>query len=387
MQSICIDELRYIRMSKLFEPLTLRSLSLPNRVIVSPMCQYSAIDGTAQPWHSVHLGQLALGSTGMLIIEATAVEDIGRITPSCLGLYNDENEAALSTVLSNLLQLNPDNGTPLCIQLSHAGRKGSSYEPWNGGAQVPIEKGGWQAVAPSSVEHLEGELPPHELSVTEIDGIKRKFVNAVERSVRLGFDAVELHYAHGYLLHQFLSPIANRRQDQYGGSLDNRMRFPLELFAAARNAWPEDKPMGVRISACDWDAASSWSIDEAVVFSQALQPLGCDWIDVSSGGVSGAQKIDLKPGYQVHFAQAIKKATEIPVMAVGLITEPAQAENIIATGSADMVAIARGFLYNPRWVWHAAAELGATVDAPRQYWRSTPANVGRLFGDAKVGQR
>jgi len=351
------------------------------------MCQYSALDGTVQPWHTVHLGQLAMASAGMLIIEATAVEDIGRITPGCVGLYNDENEAALSALLSNLRELNPGNTSPLCIQLGHAGRKGSSNSPWNTGAQLSLEQGGWEAVAPSNIEHHEGELPPRALTLDALDTLKKTFVAAVLRSERLGFDAIEVHAAHGYLLHQFLSPIANKRSDQYGGSLENRMRFPLELFAAMRKAWPEKKPMGLRLSASDWDPSSSWAIDEAVVFSQALQELGCDWIDVSSGGVSSQQKIELKPGYQVHFAQAIKKAVQMPVMAVGLITEAKQAENIITEGEADMVALARGFLYNPRWVWHAAAELGATVSAPRQYWRSSPANAGRVFGDTKVGQR
>lgn len=374
-------------MSKLFEPLTLRSLTLPNRVIVSPMCQYSAIDGTVQPWHTVHLGQLAMASAGMLIIEATAVEGIGRITPGCVGLYNDENEAELTALLSSLRALNPGKTSPLCVQLSHAGRKTSSYEPWNTGAQIPLSEGGWEAVAPSAIVQKAGELAPHALTVSELETTKQKFVDAVKRSERVGFDAIELHGAHGYLLHQFLSPLSNQRTDEYGGSLENRMRYPLEVFAAMRKAWPDDLPLGMRISASDWDSASSWDIDEAVVFGQALQMLGCDWIDVSSGGVSVNQKIDLKPGYQVHFAQAMKEAVAMPVMAVGLIDDARQAENIIADAKADMVALARGFLYNPRWVWHAAAELGATVEAPAQYWRCSPATAGRLFGDTRVGQR
>lgn len=374
-------------MSKLFEPITLRSLALPNRVIVSPMCQYSAIDGTVQPWHDVHLGQLAMASAGMLIIEATAVEDIGRITPGCVGLYNDENEVALTKLMAGLRELNPGKTSPICVQLSHAGRKTSSYEPWNSGAQIALEDGGWQAVAPSAIEQKEGELPPHALTLSQLESTKQKFVDAVKRSHRVGFDAIELHGAHGYLLHQFLSPIANQRTDQYGGSLENRMRYPLEVFAAMRAAWPEDLPMGMRISASDWDSSSSWDIDEAMVFSQALDVIGCDWIDVSSGGVSSAQKIELKPGYQVHFAQAIKAVVKMPVMAVGLINDAKQAESVIADEKADMVALARGFLYNPRWVWHAAAELGATVNAPPQYWRCSPVEAGRVFGDTRVGQR
>jgi NADPH2 dehydrogenase len=347
------------------------------------MCQYSAVDGTVQPWHDVHLGQLALAASGMLIIEATAIEDVGRITPGCVGLYNDENEAALSQLVENLHKLNPGKTSPLCIQLAHAGRKSSSYEPWNGGGQIPIEEGGWEAVAPSALVQKDGELPPHALSESELEVLKKKFVDAVKRSERIGFDAIEVHCAHGYLFHQFLSPVANHREDQYGGSLENRMRYPLEVFAAMRKAWPKDLPLGVRISASDWDADSSWDIKEALVFSQALQDLGCDWIDVSSGGVSQHQKIELKPGYQVHFAEAIKASVDMPVMAVGLIDEPLQAEDIVATGKADMVALARGFLYNPRWVWHAAAELGATVNAPSQYWRCSPSKAGRLFWKIK----
>ncbi len=374
-------------MSKLFESINLRSLTLTNRIIVSPMCQYSANNGNAQNWHNVHLGQLAMASAGMLIIEATAVEAIGRITPRCLGLYNNENDAALAELIKNLRSLVPDTTTPLCIQLSHAGRKASSFEPWNTGTQIPLEQGGWEAVAPSALAHHEHELPPRELDYAALETTKQKFVSAVKRSQALDIDAIELHCAHGYLLHQFLSPIANQRTDNYGGTLENRMRYPLELFTAMREAWPEDKPMGVRLSASDWDNASSWDINEAVLFSKALQAQGCDWIDVSSGGVSRNQAITLKPGYQVHFAQAIKQAVDIPVMAVGLITDPAHAESIVKEGQSDMIAIARGFLYDPRWVWHAAAELGATVNAPKQYWRSTPSDVGRLFGDTKTGQR
>jgi len=328
-----------------------------------------------------------MASAGMLILEATAIEDIGRITPSCLGLYNDDNEAALSALLTKLHDIVPGNSTPVCIQLGHAGRKASSYEPWNTGAQISLNEGGWEAIAPSALAHHKDELPPRELSIAALESTKQKFLTAVMRSDKLGIDAIELHAAHGYLLHQFLSPIANQRTDHYGGTLENRMRFPLELFAAMRKVWPGHKPMGLRLSASDWDSKSSWDIDEAIVFSKALEELGCDWIDVSSAGVSRNQKISLKPGYQVHFAAAIKQAIDIPVMAVGLITEPAQAEEILQQGSADMIALARALLYNPRWVWHAAAQLGASVTAPQQYWRSTPSDVGRLFGDTKIGQR
>lgn len=374
-------------MSALFQPLALRGLQISNRVIVSPMCQYSAIDGTAQPWHTVHYGQLALASAGMLMLEATAVEDIGRITPSCLGLYSDENEAALKDVLQVVKEINPLTKVPVCIQLGHAGRKASSFEPWNSGQQVPLDTGGWNTVAPDAIPHLDGEHAPIALDKDALKQLTQTFITAVERSEKLAIDAIELHAAHGYLLHQFLSPVSNQRTDEYGGSLENRMRYPLELFNAMRNAWPENKPMGVRISASDWDAQSSWDIEESIELCKQLEKAGCDWIDVSSGGVSQHQKIDLKPGYQTHFSEAIKKTISIPVMAVGLITEAQQADAIVQNDQADMVALARALLYNPRWVWHAAAELGATVDAPQQYWRSSPQSAGRVFGDTKIGQR
>ena len=374
-------------MPALFQPLPLRGLQISNRVVVSPMCQYSAVDGTAQLWHTVHYGQLAMASAGMLMLEATAVEAAGRITPSCLGLYSDANEAALARVLRDIRDINPSAVVPVCIQLGHAGRKASSFEPWNGGQQVPLDAGGWDTVAPSAIPHLDGETSPVALTTADLKTLTQTFVTAVERSEKLGIDAIELHAAHGYLLHQFLSPVSNQRTDEYGGSLENRMRYPLELFAAMRDAWPADKPLGVRISASDWDANSSWDIAESVEFCKQLEAAGCDWIDASSGGVSKDQKIALKPGYQVHFAEAIRKAISIPVMAVGLITEATQAEDIVKNNQADMVALARAFLYNPRWVWHAAAELGATVVAPQQYWRSSPPSVGRVFGDTKIGMR
>lgn len=374
-------------MSALFQPLSLRDLQLSNRVVVSPMCQYSAVDGTAQMWHTVHYGQLALASAGLLILEATAVEAIGRITPSCLGLYNDENEAAIEKVLKTIRGINPNNHVPVCIQLGHAGRKASSFEPWNGGQLIPPNDGGWETVAPSAIPQLDEETPPAALDQQALDAVTQAFLKAVERSDRLGIDAIELHAAHGYLIHQFLSPVSNHRTDQYGGSLENRMRYPLQLFTEMRNAWPTHKPLGVRISASDWDPDSSWDINESCTFAQRLQALGCDWIDVSSGGVSKNQKIELKPGYQTHFAAAIKKAVKIPVMAVGLITDAQQAESIITEDQADMVALARPFLYNPRWVWHAAAELGDSVVAPQQYWRCSPQSAGRVFGDTKIGTR
>ena len=374
-------------MSQLFTPIDLRELRLANRVMVSPMCEYSAVDGVAQPWHTVHLGQLALASAGMLMLEATAVEPDGRITPGCLGLWDDATEAALAGVVGTLRGLNPRAHVPLALQLGHAGRKGSSRRPWDGGQQIPVAEGGWRTVAPSAVPHLDDEESPAELDEAGMAALIERFVDTTTRAARLGFDAVELHAAHGYLLHQFLSPVANRREDAYGGSLENRMRFPLEVLAAVRAAWPDDRPLGVRLSATDWDAASRWAIEESTAFAVACEKNGADFIDVSSGGVSARQEIRLEPGYQVPFAEAIKREVSVPVVAVGLITEPAQAEAIVANGQADMVALARALLWNPRWVWHAAAELGGTVSAPVQYWRSEPRDARGVLGETSTGQR
>jgi len=351
------------------------------------MCQYSAVNGCVQAWHDVHLGQLAMASAGLLMIEATAVEPVGRITPGDVGLYDDETESAMAAMLARLRAINPRIHLPVAIQIAHAGRKASSHAPWDGGQQIPLEGGGWVTSAPSALPHLDGELAPTALDKAGLDALKARFVHCTERADRLGFDAAEMHAAHGYLMHQFLSPVANTRSDEYGGSLENRMRWPLEVLRAMRAAWSEHKPLGVRLSATDWDEQSSWDITESVEFARACEAAGADWIDVSSGGVSKAQKITLGPGYQVGFAQAIREAVGIPVIAVGLITEAAQAEQIIADGQADMIALARALLYNPRWVWHAAHELTATIDAPVQYWRSEPREARGLFGETSTGQR
>jgi NADPH2 dehydrogenase len=272
------------------------------------------------------------------------------------------------------------------MQLAHAGRKGSSHTPWDGGQQIPIAAGGWQTVGPSAVPHKEGEAAPLELDAAGMARIRDAFVAAAKRADRLGIDAIEVHGAHGYLLHEFLSPIANKRTDQYGGSLQNRMRYPLEVFDAVRAAFPDNKPVGIKVSATDW-VEGGWDIGQTIEFAKALKPRGVDWIDVSSGGASPLQKIPLSPGYQVPFAQAVKEATGLTTMAVGLITEASQAEDIIASGKADMIALARGMLYDPRWGWHAAAELGGQVDAPPQYWRSQPSTQKQLFGTTTFGTR
>ena len=371
-------------MSHLFEPLRLGELRLANRIVIAPMCQYSAEDGSAGDWHLIHLGQLALSGAGLLIFEATAISAEGRITPSDLGLYSDANEAALKHVIGAIRKISP---IPLGIQLAHAGRKASSREPWNGGKQIPSDApGGWLAVAPSALPHSEGEEAPLKLDRAGLAKVREDFVATARRADRLGLEAIELHGAHGYLLHEFLSPISNRREDEYGGSLENRMRFPLEVFDAVRAAVPAHKPVWMRLSATDW-VEGGWDIEDAVVMAQALEKRGAAATHVSSGGVSSKQAIKLGPGYQVPFARAVKQQTNTPVIAVGLITEPAQAEAILAAGDADAIAIARAALFDPRWPWHAAAELGAQVVAPKQYWRSQPRELKDLFVGAAIGQR
>jgi NADPH2 dehydrogenase len=370
-------------MSALFQPLRLRELALENRIMISPMCQYSAVDGSATDWHTIHLGHLALGGAAILFVEATGVNAVGRITPACLGLYSDANEAALARTLRSVRAHSPIR---VGIQLAHAGRKGSSRVPWEGGAQIPAAQGGWTAVAPSAISHSEGEAPPHALTIAEIEELKRDFVMATRRAERLGFDAIEIHAAHGYLLHEFLSPVSNRRTDPYGGSLENRMRLPLAIFAAVRAEWPQHKPLGIRISSSDW-MEGGWTIEDSIVFAKKLKAIGCDWIDASSGGISPKQKITLGPGYQVPFAEAIRRDAGIATISVGLITGARQAEEIVASGKADMVALARAMLYDPRWAWHAAAELGAQVRAPEQYWRCPPQGKSGLFVEARTGQR
>lgn len=362
-------------MSQLFTPITLGKLTLQNRIVVSPMCQYSAAQGQATDWHLIHLGHLALSGAGLLFMEATSVAPEGRISPDDLGLWSDETEAALTRVLQSIRKY---SATPFAIQLAHAGRKASTYTPWLGNGQVPTAQGGWQTEAPSALPFAAGELPPLALDEAGMQRVLNHFVSAAQRAVRMGIEAIELHAAHGYLLHQFLSPISNTRTDQYGGALENRMRFPLAVFDAIRAVVPTDTPLGVRISATDW-IEGGWDIEQSVVFAKELQRRGCAFIDVSTAGLSPAQKIPVAPGFQVPFAERIRRETGMPTMAVGLITEPEQAEQIVASGQADMVALARAMLYNPRWPWHAAAQLGAQVVGPSQYLRSPPGGVKDLF--------
>jgi 2,4-dienoyl-CoA reductase-like NADH-dependent reductase (Old Yellow Enzyme family) len=360
----------------LFTPLRVGGVELRNRIVIAPMCQYSADEGRATDWHLIHLGHLALSGAALLTIEATAVVPEGRISARDLGLWSEDTEAALARTLESVRRW---SDIPIAIQLAHAGRKASTRVPWEGGAQVPPgAPGGWQTVAPSPIPFMEGTNPPLALDREGLDRVREGFATAAARAGRLGLDAVQVHGAHGYLLHQFLSPLSNHRDDEYGGSLENRLRFPLEVFDAVREAFPADRPVSMRVSATDW-APGGWDVEETIIFAAALERRGCSAIHVSSGGLTPAQKIPVAPGYQVPLARALKAATTLPVVAVGLITEFEQAETILQTGAADLIALARAILYNPRWPWHAAAHFGASVRAPSQYLRSQPSAYRDLF--------
>jgi 2,4-dienoyl-CoA reductase-like NADH-dependent reductase (Old Yellow Enzyme family) len=370
-------------MSALFSPITLRGLTLSNRIIVSPMCQYVAEGGKANDWHLVHLGGLALSGAGMLCVEGTAVEPDGRITPGDLGLWDDVTEDAFKPVLAAVRR---NSKIAVAIQLAHAGRKGSSRVPWEGGGLISESEGGWVNQAPSPLSQKSGEAEPAALDDAGLDRVRTNFVKATKRAQRLGFDAIEIHGAHGYLIHEFLSPIANQRTDKYGGPLENRMRFPLEIFEAVRGAFPPAKPVGVKVSATDW-IDGGWNLEQTVEYAKELKKRGADWVTASSGGISPLQTIPVGPGYQLPFAEGIRRGADIVTVAVGLITEAQQAEKIVAGGEADLVALARGMLYDPRWGWHAAAELGATVDAPPPYWRAPPHEHKGLFRNTTYGSR
>ncbi|MDY6947669.1 MAG: NADH:flavin oxidoreductase/NADH oxidase [Pseudomonadota bacterium] len=361
---------------KLFTPAQVGPLTLANRIVIAPMCQYSAQDGCMTDWHQIHLGQLALSGAGLLTIEATAVKPEGRITYGDVGLYSDACESAMRAVVESVRRW---SDMPIAIQLAHAGRKASTEVPWKGGAQLPAEHpNGWRTEAPSAVAFLESEATPNALDREGLAGVRNAFVDAARRAVRLGLDAIQLHSAHGYLIHQFLSPLSNRRDDQYGGSLENRMRFPLEVFDAVRAAVPAERPVTVRISGTDW-APGGWDVEQSIQFARALEARGCNAIHVSSGGLTPAQQIPVGPGYQVPLARAVKAAVQMPVIAVGLISDFEHAESILVAGDADFIALARAMLYDPRWPWHAAAHFGARVKAPNQYLRSQPARFRSLF--------
>ena len=363
-------------MPNLFDPWRIGPLQLANRIVVAPMCQYSAVEGSATDWHLIHLGHLALSGAGLLILEATAVSAEGRISAGDLGLYSDANEAALASVLASLRR---HSAMPVAMQIGHAGRKASCRAPWDDGAQVPPqEPSGWQTLAPSALPHATGENAPLALDRAGLAKIRADFAATARRAARLGLQGLEIHAAHGYLLHQFLSPIANRRSDEYGGSLENRMRFALEVFDAVRESFSVEHPVWVRVSATDW-VDGGWDLEATLTFAQALKARGCAAIHVSSGGISPAQKIALGAGYQVGFARRIKAEIGLPTIAVGLITEPEQANAIVEAGDADAVALARAMLFDPRWPWHAAQQLGVKMAIPRQYLRAPPREAKQLF--------
>jgi 2,4-dienoyl-CoA reductase-like NADH-dependent reductase (Old Yellow Enzyme family) len=365
-------------MSALFSPLTLRSsnhaVHLPNRIVVAPMCQYSAQEGQASDWHLAHWASLLNSGAGLVTIEATGVSPEGRITPHCLGLFDDACALALSETLQRAKALAPP--TPISIQLSHAGRKASCAAPWRGGAQLSSDSGGWSTLAPSSLAHNPSDTAPQALDQQGIERIIQDFAKAAQRAQDMGIDVIELHAAHGYLIHQFLSPLSNQRQDAYGGSFEGRIRFALEVFQAVREVF--SGPLGMRISATDW-VDGGWTPEETAQLCVRLKSSGADFAHISSGGLSTLQKIVPTPGYQVEFARLVKKTSQLPTMAVGLITTAEQAQAVIESGDADMVAIARALLYKPRWPWEAAAHLNAHVSASPQYWRCLPPEAAHVF--------
>jgi 2,4-dienoyl-CoA reductase-like NADH-dependent reductase (Old Yellow Enzyme family) len=371
--------------SLLFSPLKLRDLELQNRIVVSPMCQYAAgPDGSANDWHMMHLGAFAVSGAGLVITESVGVEPEGRISPRCLGLYSDENEAALARIVAFFREYGGD--TRFGVQLGHAGRKGSVPPSFVSRQHLTPEQGGWVPIAPSDYDDpIYGR--PEVMDRARIERLKEAWRQSVVRADRAGVDLLELHFAHGYLVNQFLSHLINRRTDEYGGDLENRMRLALEIFEICRAAWPVDKPMGVRISATDW-VEGGWGIEDSITLTKRLKALGCDYVVSSSGGVVTAQLITAGPGYQVPFAERIKHDTGVVSMAVGQITEPAQAEAILQEGRADLIAIGRRMMFNPRWPWTAAIELGEFITYPERYRRAHPmmsANL-RMVDTAEYNQ-
>lgn len=352
-------------MSKLFSPLTIKSITFKNRLVVSPMCQYSAADGFANDWHLVHLGSRAVGGAGLIIQEATAVSPEGRISPGDLGLWKDEHISELKKIASFIHQ----QGSLFGVQLAHAGRKASHALPWKGGKLLSREEGGWQNVAPSSIPYAEGTTAPHALTQSDINKVIDDFTQAAVRAVKVGYDVVEIHAAHGYLFHEFLSPLTNHRTDNYGGSFENRSRLLSQVIESVKQVWPQDKPLFVRISASDW-VEGGWSIDESVKLSSVLKEKGADLIDCSSGGLVTHQKISVGPGYQTPFAERIKKEANILTGAVGLIDNADQAEEILTSGKADLILMAREFLRDPYFPLHAAKKLGEAINWPVQYERA-----------------
>lgn len=354
-------------MSHLFEPLQLRDVTLRNRIAVSPMCEYSCANGRANDWHLVHLGSRAVGGAALVLTEAAAVSAEGRISPWDLGIWSDAHAEALAPIVRFLRS----QGSVAGIQLAHAGRKASTRRPWDGGGRVEIAEGGWQPIAPSSIAFSTELFTPREMSHSDIARVLREFADAAARSLRAGFQVIEIHAAHGYLAHQFLSPLSNKRRDEYGGSFENRIRFLLEVVHAVRSTWPDRLPLQVRISATDW-APGGWTIDDSVALALRLKEKGVDLIDCSSGGTVPQPDIPIGPGYQTPFAERIRREAGIATGAVGMITAPAQADHILRTGQADLVLLAREMLRDPYWPLHAAAVLGHVAEWPVQYLRTAP---------------
>jgi len=352
-------------MSQLFTPFRLREVAFRNRVFVSPMCQYSSEDGMPTDWHLVHLGSRAVGGAGLVMVEATAVSPEGRISPDDSGIWSDEHAEAFERITRFVRS---QSAVP-AIQLAHAGRKASTDAPWRGGGRLGLEKRGWQPVGPSPIAFSEKYPVPRELSRDDIEQVVLQFIAAARRSLRAGFEAVEIHAAHGYLLHEFLSPLSNQRTDEYGGSLKNRMRLLLRVAGEVREVWPGNLPVFVRISATDW-LEGGWDLPQSIELAHRLREIGIDLIDCSSGGLAPGAKIPLSPNYQVPFAQEIRNQVGIATGAVGLIVEPQQAEQIISQGQADVVLLARGMLRDPYWALHAAQALGAQIPWPPQYERA-----------------
>ncbi|QDK44486.1 oxidoreductase [Bdellovibrio sp. ZAP7] len=350
--------------SRLFSPLKLRSIEFKNRIAVSPMCMYSAVNGLPNEWHMVHLGSRAVGGAGLVIVEATGVRPDGRISPGCLGLWNQEQLEKFKPIV----QFIKNQGTVAGIQLAHAGRKSSTDLAWKGGKPLTPEQGAWTTVGPSALPFSEGWHTPHALTVPEIKQLLQDFVHSADLALQAGFQLIELHMAHGYLMHEFLSPLSNHRTDNYGGNLENRMRFPLEVAAAVRKFWPAELPLFVRISATDW-VEDGWDLEQSIVFAKELKNLGVDLIDCSTGGSVPKAKIPVGPGYQVPFAEGVRKGADIATGAVGMITDPYNAEEILQSGKADLILMAREMLRDPYWPLHAAKKLGVDVTWPKQYGR------------------
>lgn len=364
-------------MAKLFEKIKFGQLELQNKIVIAPMCQYSAVDGEVTYWHEQQWANYALSGAGLCIVEATAVQAIGRISYADVGLWNDIQRAKIKALLEKIKTLSP---MPFAVQLAHAGRKASSSKPWQLGGQLsPEHENGWQTVSASEIGFQPDDHAPQALDKAQIQQVIQDFADAARRAVDAGFDLIELHAAHGYLLHQFMSPLSNQRDDEYGGSLQNRIRLTLEVFQAIQAVVPQGYPIGVRISASDWMGEGGWDIESSIGLSKALEQLGAVYIHVSSAGLHHAQNIKVQPNYQVGFATQIKQHINIPVIAVGLITEAQQAEDILQHEQADAIGLARAMLYNPRWPWHAAAELGATIAIAPQYLRCQPHGLKDLF--------